>query len=591
MLTFLLFLLLVSSVRTANKSNIIPEERIIGGAPVSVIPYQASLRLLSYDNVLFGSGHICGGSLISQRVVVSAAHCVLVSESTPMVFRSASEFRLVLGSVSLYVRTPYVYNVIKVVYNANFDITTMQNDVSLFFMNGLVPLSSTVVYPIALNTIQEPSGTKCEVTGWGSTYVGGPVSSVLMGVEVPIVSNAQCAAIYSNTYPGMLCAGNVQNGGVDACQGDSGGPLACNGLLAGIVSWGYQCALPGYPGVYTNVSDFVGWIQQNNATFNYSYYLNTGIALQWHWLLLLLSVLAYWDVATSVSPLANNTVKGETRVVGGTAIQIDDAPFQVSVRLAKNEKDRYGSGHICGGVVISQRLVVTAAHCFFDSKDQYRKASDFVLVVASSYVWTKDPNAQVYNVQQMIIHSGYQQGKLVNDIGLLFINGYLPWNSAKVRALALNTQPISAGTSCAVTGWGVTNTATESTSNVLYSGAVQIIGQATCEQSYGPLPQSQVCAGILAGGVDSCQGDSGGPLQCEDKLVGVVSWGNGCAQPNFPGVYTNVSFYHGWIVQQNSSLNYSYYSNGAPWKATTAGLGLYGLGYAMLSIFVVGSRF
>lgn len=73
---------------------------------------------------------------------------------------------------------------------------------------------------------------------------------------------------------GMICAGYMQAGGVDACQGDSGGPLVCNGTLAGIVSWGYRCAVPGYPGIYTNVSYYNNWIVTNNNSFNYNLYRN-----------------------------------------------------------------------------------------------------------------------------------------------------------------------------------------------------------------------------------------------------------------------------------------------------------------------------
>lgn len=89
---------------------------------------------------------------------------------------------------------------------------------------------------------------------------------------MPIVGYTTCDINYGNISTGMLCAGYMQTGGVDACQGDSGGPLVCGNYLAGIVSWGNSCALPGYPGIYTNVSYYNDWIVTNNQSFNYSYY-------------------------------------------------------------------------------------------------------------------------------------------------------------------------------------------------------------------------------------------------------------------------------------------------------------------------------
>lgn len=93
-----------------------------------------------------------------------------------------------------------------------------------------------------------------------------------MEASVPIVNFTTCETNYGNLSAGMMCAGYMQTGGVDACQGDSGGPLACSGVLAGIVSWGEGCATVGYPGVYTNVSYFYNWIVASNNSFDYNYY-------------------------------------------------------------------------------------------------------------------------------------------------------------------------------------------------------------------------------------------------------------------------------------------------------------------------------
>ncbi|KAL7743676.1 hypothetical protein ACLKA6_019285 [Drosophila palustris] len=273
--------------------------------------------------------------------------------------------------------------------------------------------------------------------------------------------------------------------------------------------------------------------------------------------------------------------KIEPKIVGGYPISIDQAPYQVSVRLTARERRSYGSGHICGGVVISQRLVATAAHCIFNSEtNAYRKSGEFVLVMGSASLSTSNAYTQQYYVQEMIVHPYYNRATLENDIALLFFNGYIPWNSPTVRALPLNDQQVPATTPCNVTGWGVTKFGSSFSSETLRLGPVQAVSYTDCKIGYGTLPRSQMCAGYMAGGIDACQGDSGGPLICNNKLAGIVSYGNECALAVYPGIYTNVSFYHDWLIQSNRSLNYSVYKNAA--------LGLKSLGMGLwLTIFGV----
>ncbi|XP_060681151.1 trypsin II-P29-like [Hemiscyllium ocellatum] len=121
--------------------------------------------------------------------------------------------------------------------------------------------------------------------------------------------------------------------------------------------------------------------------------------------------------------------------------------------------------------------------------------------------------------------------------------------SQSARPVPLSSSCPSAGLQCLVSGWG----------NLLNNGGVQypahlqcldvpILSETTCNNAYpGMISRNMVCAGFLQGGKDSCQGDSGGPLVCDGKLEGIVSWGLGCAEPNFPGVYTKVCNYLPWI--------------------------------------------
>merc|ERR1719348_2967541 len=127
-------------------------------------------------------------------------------------------------------------------------------------------LSSSVIGKIGLPSDGQeyPSGHMCTVSGWGTTSEGGSLARQLMKVDVPVVSDDDCRDAYgqSEIAASMICAG-LDAGGKDSCQGDSGGPFMCGNQLSGVVSWGYGCAEAGYPGVYTQTSYFISWLNSH----------------------------------------------------------------------------------------------------------------------------------------------------------------------------------------------------------------------------------------------------------------------------------------------------------------------------------------
>lgn len=152
-------------------------------------------------------------------------------------------------------------DVTSIVLHPDYDSGTTSSDISL------LKISSALTYDDYVAAIPIPSQGQtftgnAVVSGWGTLTEGGDTPTVLQSVTVPFVTDAQCKADYGagNVDDTMICAGES---GKDSCQGDSGGPLAANGVLAGIVSWGYGCARPNFPGVYTRVSYFVDWIEAN----------------------------------------------------------------------------------------------------------------------------------------------------------------------------------------------------------------------------------------------------------------------------------------------------------------------------------------
>merc|ERR1712151_67516 len=133
-------------------------------------------------------------------------------------------------------------------------------------MVGTADFGSSVIGKIGLPYDGEEysAGTTCTVSGWGTTSEGGSLAKVLMKVDVPVVSDDDCRGSYgqSEIADSMICAG-LDAGGKDSCQGDSGGPFMCGNQLSGVVSWGYGCAEAGYPGVYTQPSYFISWLNSH----------------------------------------------------------------------------------------------------------------------------------------------------------------------------------------------------------------------------------------------------------------------------------------------------------------------------------------
>lgn len=144
--------------------------------------------------------------------------------------------------------------------NPDFSMSELDYDVSVLELDGDLNLGSGV-QPIDLTSTEPTGGEAATCSGWGTTSSGGSLPSQLQKVIVHIVSRASCRSAYGSDAISdrMICAADS---GKDSCQGDSGGPLASEGSLVGIVSWGYGCAAPNYPGVYSNVAALRDYIDK-----------------------------------------------------------------------------------------------------------------------------------------------------------------------------------------------------------------------------------------------------------------------------------------------------------------------------------------
>ncbi|XP_063591782.1 trypsin-1-like [Penaeus indicus] len=236
------------------------EERVVGGQEVSVNewPWHAGLRRTS-DQAVF-----CGAALIHSRWLVTAAHCLIYSPTAIVALLGYHD--VTQAQASAYAITVAIESTIR---HEAYDADTVDNDI------GLVRLATPVTFnqgirPICLpvsfvnEDFQNESGV---VTGWGTTSFLGEVSNLLLDVELPVLTTAECTGFYGDRITdNMIC---TYEPGFDACQGDSGGPLSWfsggNYYLIGIVSWGENCSAVNYPGVYAKVTKYTGWIQNNVA--------------------------------------------------------------------------------------------------------------------------------------------------------------------------------------------------------------------------------------------------------------------------------------------------------------------------------------
>lgn len=229
-------------------------------------------------------------------------------------------------------------------------------------------------------------------------------------------------------------------------------------------------------------------------------------------------------------------------IVGGTTTQITSVPWQVSLQAANG-------AHFCGGSIVAPTWIVTAAHCVADGAP--------ARVVAGISRVSQSATGQIRNVKRVIVFPGYTDPTAGKDAALIELATPLAPDGSTVRAI----RPVTAASAAALTapgvmttvsGWGATTEGAQTLPDQLQSVQLPIIAMATANAAYNmTLSADQLAAGVTAGGKDSCQGDSGGPLivmdGAEPVLAGIVSWGEGCARANVPGMYGRVSSFASWM--------------------------------------------
>ncbi|XP_055705678.1 chymotrypsin-2-like [Phlebotomus papatasi] len=246
----LFFGLLATSVARnvpINKLNY-KDEYIVGGSNASrgQFPYQVSLRTLS-------SIHFCGGAIVGDFWILTAAHCISG--------RSATSVNAFVGSHLLTDSIRYALD--DLVLHPQFNDNTMLNDVGLAKTRDQI-VYSALIQPISVGSGYIGGAVIAIASGWGRTSENGPTPNTLQWVNLGTLTNDECKARLPPAnadliFDSTICTFTRTDEGI--CYGDAGGPLNLANSVIGIVSWGVRCAMS-YPDVYTRVSSHRSWILQ-----------------------------------------------------------------------------------------------------------------------------------------------------------------------------------------------------------------------------------------------------------------------------------------------------------------------------------------
>ncbi|XP_055378490.1 trypsin Blo t 3-like [Condylostylus longicornis] len=225
------------------------------------------------------------------------------------------------------------------------------------------------------------------------------------------------------------------------------------------------------------------------------------------------------------------------RIIGGENAAIEDYPYQVSIQ--------YNDGfHFCGGSIYKPNVIITAAHCVFGLE------AEKIHIRAGSN--NRNSGGVIVTVKEIIPSENWNSQTIDNDIAILILTENLQY-SDKIQPIEIAKQEPQPGKLAYSVGWGLTEENGKESPVILQAISIPIWERNDCNKLVkARLTENMMCAGVKQAGKSSCRMDSGGGLAVDGKLVGVVSWGEGCGKYNSPSVFANVPKYISWI---QSKLN------------------------------------
>ncbi|KAL9649114.1 hypothetical protein ABK040_008491 [Willaertia magna] len=283
-----------------------------------------------------------------------------------------------------------------------------------------------------------------------------------------------------------------------------------------------------------------------------------------HLLCIVLGILSLVVGRTYCQNITSNPGQ-DVEISGGTQATNHEFPFMVSIQSV-------GGGHFCGGSLINNKWVLTAAHCCFGENGSKTTPSSIRVVIGRNDN-TCNGCSNAYNVKTIYTHPSYNSRTVRNDIALLELSSTVTIDNTNVKLVYLESGKYPFNADATIAGWGLVD-ATDNLPSMLRKATVPVVDYNVCNRN--PLYLSiifpnQICAG-LGQGIDTCPGDSGGPIFYKNSLgnfvqIGLTSYGPDvdCGAITSRGVYTNVTHYMTFINQYVTNVNtYSYSSNPQP---------------------------